>query len=90
MEGSLKAHNTRRYSNNSHTFFEEGVYGFVPSAGSIYDILPASRNKLIATLRTAGAVNMSDFHRSAILEFQSPRSIDDGKVQNMIQMDAVI
>lgn len=87
MEGSLKAHNSRRYNNNSHSFFEEGVQGFVPSAGSIYDILPVSRNKLIASLRTAGAVNMSDFHRSAVLELQSPRSINDGKVQNMIQME---
>jgi IMP dehydrogenase len=87
MEGSTKAHNSRRYQNNSFTFFEEGVQGFVPSAGSIYDILPISRNKLIAAFRTAGAVNMKDFHRSAVLELQSPKSINDGKVNNMIQME---
>ena len=87
MEGSKKAHNNRRYLNNSSSFFEEGVYGFVPSMGSIYEILPVSRNKLISAFRTTGASNMKEFHESAVLELQSPRSINDGKVNNMIQRE---
>ena len=87
MEGSMKAHNNRRYQNNSYSFFEEGVNGFVPSIGSIYDILPISRNKLISSFRTAGAANMQEFHELSVLELQSPRSIIDGKVNNMIQME---
>ncbi len=90
MEGSMKARNNHRYHNNSVSFFEEGVQGFVPSAGSIYDILPISRNKLISTLRTAGAANMMDFHNLSILELQSPGSINDGKVHNMIQREVII
>ncbi len=88
MEGSIKAHNNRRYYHNSKSFFEEGVQGFVPSIGSIYDILPISRNKLVSTFRTAGAANIKDFHKSAVLELQSPGSINDGKVNNMIQIEA--
>ena len=87
MEGSMKAYNSRRYQNTSHSFFEEGVQGFVPFSGSIYDILPVSKNKLIATLRTAGVSNIKDYHESAVLELQSPRSINDGKVNNMIQRE---
>ncbi len=87
MEGSMKAHNSRRYQNNSRSFFEEGIYGFVPSKGSIYEILPVSRNKLISAFRTAGASNIKEFHESSVLELQSPGSINDGKVNNMIQRE---
>ncbi len=87
MEGSAKAHNSRRYLHTSATFFEEGVQGFVPSAGSIYDILPVSKNKLTSTLRTAGAVNMEEFHNLSVLELQSQGAVNDGKISNMIQSE---
>ena len=90
MEGSMRAHNGRRYHHNSHSFFEEGVDGFVHSVGSIYDILPVSRNKLISTFRTVGARDINDFHRLAVLELQSQRSIYDGQVNNMIQKEHIL
>jgi IMP dehydrogenase len=78
MEGSLRAHNYRRYSLTGKRFFEEGVNGFVPYVGSIYDFLPVSRRQLEATL------TIDDFHKLAVLELQSPLAQRDGQVHNMI------
>ena len=90
MEGSMRARNNRRYQQNLSSFFEEGINGFVSSTGSIYEILPESRNKLISTFRTVGAANMNDFHRLSVLELQSPGSINDGKVNNVIQREVIL
>jgi IMP dehydrogenase len=87
MEGSRRGHNNRRYQHNSFSFFEEGEEGFVSSKGSIYDALPVSKNKLISTFRTIGAVNMKDFHMSSILELQSPMAIKDSEVHDILQID---
>ena len=88
MEGSIRGHNNRRYEHDSFFFFEEGVQGFVPSEGSLYDALPVSKNKLISTLRTTGTANIKDFHMSSVLEFQSPMAIRDSKVHDILQFDA--
>ena len=87
MEGSMKAHNNRRYHHNSHSFFEEGIEGFVPGAGSVYDVLPISRAKLISAFRTAGASDIKEFHELSVLELQSQRSINDGSIHDMIHRD---
>jgi IMP dehydrogenase len=87
MEGSIRGYNNRRYNHNSFSFFEEGVQGFVPSEGSLYDALPVSKKKLISTFRTAGALNMKDFHMSSVLELQSPMAIKDSKPHNILQID---
>lgn len=39
MEGSAKASNHRRYAQLKELFFEEGIMGYVPHLGSIYDKL---------------------------------------------------
>ncbi len=84
MEGSNKGLNYRRYRQDSNTFFEEGISGFVPYAGSIYDSLPISRQRLKATLSTVGTASIADFHKNAILEIQSPSAHQDSQVHNMI------
>ena len=83
MEGSLKALNYRRYGQNRETFFEEGVDGFVPHVGSIYDYLPVSRQQLKATLSTVGASNIEDFHELAVLELQSPLAQHDSQIHDI-------
>jgi IMP dehydrogenase len=87
MEGSLIGHNYRRYQKNSSSFFEEGVHGFVPSEGSIYDILPVARKRLISTLSTAGVSNMDEFHEWSVIELQSRHAIEDSRVHNMVMRD---
>jgi IMP dehydrogenase len=85
MEGSLRAKNLRRYDHRPGTYFEEGIDGYVPYAGSIYDVLPVAAQRLKATLSTAGAATMDDFHRQAILELQSAAALGDSSVHNMVR-----
>ena len=89
MEGSLRAHNYRRYSLTGKRFFEEGINGFVPYVGSIYDFLPVSRKQLEATLSNTGASTIEDFHKLAVLELQSPLAQRDGQVHSMILADTL-
>ena len=85
MEGSMRAHNHRRYSQTYEAFFEEGIEGFVPYLGSIYDFLPTSKKQLEATLSTTGAQTIEDFHKRAVLELQSILSQRDSHVHNIIE-----
>lgn len=87
MEGSIKGHNDRRYQHSMDNFFEEGVSGFVPLEGSIYDLLPISRKRLVSTFRSIGAASMDDFHRLSVLELQSSMAQFDGRVHGMVQFD---
>ncbi|MBU4001265.1 MAG: IMP dehydrogenase, partial [Proteobacteria bacterium] len=70
---------------NPDTFFEEGVAGFVPFAGSVYEVIPVSRQRLKSTFSTVGAANMGEFHEKAVLELQSMAAFHDGQIHNMIQ-----
>ena len=54
MEGSMKARNFRRYAQLESIFFEEGITGYVPHMGSIYDKLPVVLQILRSTMATAG------------------------------------
>ena len=83
MEGSLRGYNLRRYGQSKDTFFEEGVDGFVPHIGSIYDHVPVSKKRLQGTLNATGASDMDDFRRFAILEIQSPSALADGMVHDI-------
>ena len=68
-------------------FFEEGINGFVPYDGSIYDYLPVSKKQLEATITAVGASNLDEFHTLATLEPQSPQAQTDGRVHDMIGSD---
>lgn len=84
MEGSKKALNYRRYYQNPETFFEEGISGFVPHLGSVYDVIPISKQRLKSTLSNTGAATMNEFHKKAVIELQSISAYQDGQVHNMI------
>jgi IMP dehydrogenase len=84
MEGSLKSRNYRRYANDPETFFEEGVSGYVPHIGSIYDFLSVSQQQLKATLRTIGVATIEALHQQAVLELQSPAAHLDSRVHSMV------
>ncbi len=87
MEGSMRALNTRRYTHIKDSFFEEGIAGFVPHVGSLYDKLPTVIQMIRATLATAGCRNLEDLHQNAILEMQSPNALMDSQVHDMVPMN---
>jgi IMP dehydrogenase len=69
-EGSDRARNWTRYdqggsSNKLH--FEEGVDGYVPYAGSLYDSVALSLAKIKATMVSCGSTTLPQFHSSAVL-----------------------
>jgi IMP dehydrogenase len=87
MEGSAKARNFRRYAQARDIFFEEGITGYVPHMGSVYDKLPVILQILGATLATSGCRNMDELHEQAVLEKQSPTALGDSQVHDMVAMN---
>lgn len=95
MEGSVQAKNLGRYflgdSNSaSAEYFAEGVSGWVTHLGSIFDLVPESCSKLKASLSSAGCNSISQLHRSARLEYQSPVALGDSAVHNMIKDSSIV
>jgi IMP dehydrogenase len=68
-EGSARARNVSRYEHGggSRLAFEEGVDGYVPWAGSLYDHVDTTIAKLKATMISCGATTLPDFHANAVL-----------------------
>ncbi|MGX6601848.1 IMP dehydrogenase [Micromonosporaceae bacterium Da 78-11] len=68
-EGSARARNVSRYEHGggSKLAFEEGVDGYVPWAGSLYDNVATTIAKLKATMISCGSVSVADFHTDAVL-----------------------
>jgi IMP dehydrogenase len=68
-EGSNRARNVTRYEHGggSRLAFEEGVDGYVPYAGSLYDNVDTTIAKLKATMLSCGATSLGDFHETAVL-----------------------
>jgi IMP dehydrogenase len=68
-EGSARARNVSRYQHGggSKLVFEEGVDGYVPWAGSLYDNVDTTIAKIKATLISCGATTLRDFHDRAVL-----------------------
>jgi IMP dehydrogenase len=86
MEGSRKAFNLKRYYQSASTFFEEGVVGYVPYEGSIFDSVPFSKQRLKSTLSTAGVAGIRDLHENAVLELQSYSASEAGRIHDMTVM----
>ena len=84
MEGSTKARNHRRYAQLKDLFFEEGIAGYVPHVGSIYDKLPVVLQMLRSTLATAGCRSIDELHEKAVLEKQSPTALRDSDIHDMV------
>ena len=87
MEGSARARNFRRYAQLKNLFFEEGITGYVPHMGSIYEKLPVVLQILGATLATAGCRSIDELHRHAVLEMQSPTALQDSQVHDMVPVN---
>ncbi len=87
MEGSMRAHNMRRYAQTRDTFFEEGISGYVPHVGSIFDKLPTVTQMLRATLATAGCRDVGELHANAVLEMQSPSALMDSQIHGIVPMN---
>jgi len=68
-EGSNRARNVGRYehSDSRHLVFEEGVDGYVPYAGSLYDNVATTIAKLKATMISCGSTTLRAFHDNAVL-----------------------
>ncbi|HEV7723033.1 MAG TPA: IMP dehydrogenase [Iamia sp.] len=68
-EGSQRARNWSRYgqAGNDELVFEEGVDGYVPYAGSVYDSVPLTLAKLRSTLSSCGSNTLRSFHHEAVL-----------------------
>ena len=87
MEGSMRAHNTRRYAMIKENFFEEGISGYVPHVGSIHDKLPTIIQMMRATLATTGCRTIDDLHANAVLEMQSHSALIDSQVHDIVPMN---
>ena len=83
-EGSSRARNVSRYEHGGGTqlTFEEGVDGYVPYAGSLYDNVALTIAKLKATMISCGATDLPAFHRDAVLVPVSQQSF----VQNSAEI----
>ena len=67
-EGSQRAKNSARYSHaEADLVFEEGVDGYVPYAGNLYDNLALTLAKLKATMVSCGSTTLRQFHDTAVL-----------------------
>ncbi len=71
-EGSQRARSWTRYDQGgggggNDLVFGEGVDGYVPYAGSLYDNVALTLAKLKSTMVSCGSTNLREFHESAVL-----------------------
>ncbi|MEU4560763.1 IMP dehydrogenase [Actinoplanes sp. NPDC023936] len=66
-EGSARARNAARYGQGTELHFEEGVDGYVPFAGSLYDNVKVTLAKLRSTMISCGSTTLRRFHETATL-----------------------
>jgi IMP dehydrogenase len=90
MEGSARAKNLRRYAQTQQTFFEEGISGFVPHAGSALEVVPVTIQQLKSSLSTAGCASVEQLHSDAELELQSTGSLRASGIHNMVADSAIM
>jgi len=83
MEGSERAKNLRRYHQTSQRFFAEGVEGYVPHVGSVFEQLPQTLQMLRASLSTCGCESIEALHQRGQLEQLSTGATVQSEVQGM-------
>ena len=66
-EGSQRARNAARYGQGKALVFEEGVDGYVPFAGSLYDNVSVTLTKITSTMISCGSTTLRQFHETATL-----------------------
>ena len=84
MEASNKARNYGRYDSSPDWFFEEGIEGFVPHLGPIYDHINETLHKIKSSISNAGCATIEELHKKAVIELQSPTAIQMGQVHDII------
>lgn len=86
-EGSARARNVTRYEHGggSKLAFEEGVDGYVPWAGSLYDNVDTTIAKIKATLISCGATSLPDFHDRAVLVPVSQQSFQQNSAEIQVR-----
>ena len=84
MEASSKARNYGRYDSCPDWFFEEGIEGFVPHVGSIYEHINETIAIIRSTMSNAGCSTIEELHKNAVLELQSETAVQMGKVHDII------
>ncbi|MFB7291472.1 IMP dehydrogenase [Actinacidiphila glaucinigra] len=88
-EGSRRAQNEARYGQRGRMAFEEGVDGYVPYAGSLYDNVERTRAKITSTMISCGSTNLRDFHRDAVLVPVSAESFKQTGAEVQLRRPAV-
>ncbi|MFE2479043.1 IMP dehydrogenase [Streptomyces sp. NPDC059389] len=88
-EGSRRAQNAARYGQGGRMVFEEGVDGYVPYAGSLYDNVERTRTKLTSTMISCGSTNLRDFHRDALLVPVSAESFKQTGAEVRLRQPAI-
>ena len=88
MEGSPRARNHRRYAHLPELSFAEGIEGYVPHVGSIYEHMPVVAQMLRAACATAGCRSMEALHAQAVLERQSLSALQDSQVHGIVPSSA--
>ena len=85
-EGSNRARNWQRYTEGTEGMkFEEGVDGYVPYAGRLKEnILDDITARIISTMINAGARDIHEFHKKAILQHISPLALKEGKAHDIL------
>ena len=89
-EGSSKAKNWQRYSNNSISTslqFEEGVDAYVPCIGKLSDILPTTLSKLKSTMVNCGSLSLGDFTNEVRLTLISNQTFIEGGTSNVLSKE---
>jgi len=84
MEASNRAKNYGRYDSAPDWFFEEGVEGFVPHIGSVYEHINEILHKIKSSISNIGCNTIKEFHEKAVLELQSDAAIKMGQVHDII------
>jgi IMP dehydrogenase len=86
-EGTNRARNWQRYHDEgSKMLFEEGVDGFVPSAGRLKESVADTINKIKSAMCSCGCPTISDLHQKAILQRVSEATLKENKAHDIIQL----
>jgi IMP dehydrogenase len=80
-EGSAWARNAARYGQSTTLLFEEGVDGYVPYVGSLYDTVAVTLAKLKATMVSCGSTTLQEFRRDATAVEISQQSIEQNSAE---------
>lgn len=89
-EGANRARNWQRYSEGlvkDNLQFEEGVDAYVPYSGSLSEKVDITLKKITHTFCNLGSLNISEFHRNAVLTRISHMTFVEGGTSSVMMRD---